>query len=37
LLFAASLREEHVDNRHIEKREGQQENRYPAPKAIQSH
>jgi len=37
LLFAARLREEHVDNRHIEKRERQQENRYPAAQAIQSH
>jgi len=37
LLIAAKLRGEHVNNRQIKKRERQQENRYPAPQAIQSH
>jgi len=37
LLIAAKLRKEHVNDRHIEKRERQQENRYPAAQAFQSH
>lgn len=37
MLIAAKLRGEHVNNRQVKKREGQQENRQPAAQAAQSY
>lgn len=36
MLIAAKLREEYVNNGQIKQRERQQENRYPATKAVRS-